>query len=57
MRRLETVKRLLVLGKTLVEAAVESGFSDQSYMTRHFKRAFGMTPGMWRQLTATNGLS
>ncbi|MBG6176128.1 AraC-like DNA-binding protein [Labrenzia sp. EL_208] len=57
MRRLETVKRLLVLGKTLVEAAVESGFSDQSHMTRHFKRAFGMTPGMWRQLTATNGLS
>jgi AraC-like DNA-binding protein len=55
MRRLETVKRLLILGKSLVDAAVESGFADQSHMTRHFKRTFGMTPGAWRQLTAVEG--
>lgn len=53
MRRLGHAKQLLVNGKTLADAAHESGFADQSHMNRHFRRAFGMTPGTWRQLTAT----
>ncbi|MEM9635577.1 MAG: AraC family transcriptional regulator [Pseudomonadota bacterium] len=51
MRRLESVKRLLANGASLVDAAVDSGFADQSHMTRHFKRAFGMTPGHWQRLS------
>lgn len=52
MRRLEGVKRLLAKGTSLVDAAAESGFADQSHMHRHFKRAFGMTPGHWQRLSA-----
>ncbi|WP_299471823.1 AraC family transcriptional regulator [uncultured Roseibium sp.] len=52
MRRLESVKGLLAKGTSLVDAAMESGFADQSHMTRQFKRAFGMTPGTWRNLNA-----
>ncbi|MET3493503.1 AraC family transcriptional regulator [Variovorax boronicumulans] len=34
----------LAAGRPLIEAAVASGFYDQSALTRHFKRTFGMTP-------------
>lgn len=50
MRRLDRVKSALALGGSLAEAAAESGFADQSHMTRHFKRAYGMTPSHWRRL-------
>ncbi|WP_298958079.1 AraC family transcriptional regulator [uncultured Roseibium sp.] len=52
MRRLDRVKSKLQKGEKLAEAAVGSGFSDQSHMSRHFKRAFGMSPGQWRRLRA-----
>ena len=55
MRRLEKVKQMLSWNRSLAEAATESGFADQSHMNRHFKRAFGMTPGHWRRLCAANG--
>ena len=54
MRRLGHAKRLLSNGHPLAAAALESGFADQSHMSRHFKRTFGMTPGAWQQLTATD---
>lgn len=54
MRRLEGVKRLLANGVSLVDAAAESGFADQSHMNRHFKRAFGVTPGHWQRLSAAS---
>ncbi|WP_269582792.1 AraC family transcriptional regulator [Roseibium sp. Sym1] len=54
MRRLGRAKAELGAGAPLVEAAVASGFADQSHMTRHFKRAFGMTPGQWRHLSAAS---
>jgi AraC-like DNA-binding protein len=50
MRRLEKAKTELGQGATLADAALASGFADQSHMTRHFKRTYGMTPGHWRQL-------
>ena len=53
MRRLGHAKHLLASGKPLADAAHECGFADQSHMNRHFRRTFGMTPGTWRQLTAT----
>ncbi len=54
MRRLEMVKVLISRGESLAGAAIGSGFSDQSHMARHFKKAFGMTPGHWQKLSAVN---
>ena len=34
---------------TLAEAALRSGFADQSHFTRHFSRLFGVTPGAYRR--------
>lgn len=50
MRRLDMVRRMLLAGTTLAHAAVAAGFADQSHMTRHFARTFGLTPGRWRQI-------
>ncbi|PMQ14979.1 HTH-type transcriptional activator Btr [Janthinobacterium sp. AD80] len=47
MRRLETVRRLLLAGSTLASAAMAAGFADQSHMTRHFLKTYGLTPGRW----------
>lgn len=50
MRKLDIVKSCLVHGKSLIEAAMIAGFFDQSHMTRHFTRAFGITPARWKQM-------
>ena len=50
MRRLDRAKSMIRAGDLLAEAAQASGFSDQSHMTRHFGRAFGMSPGRWQAL-------
>ncbi|SFP50826.1 AraC family transcriptional regulator [Variovorax sp. 770b2] len=42
--RLRAAIAHLTAGRPLIEAAVASGFYDQSALTRHFKRTFGMTP-------------
>ena len=47
MRRLDRVRFLIRHGTPLAEAAVSCGFADQSHLTRHFKNAYGMTPGRW----------
>src|SRR5262249_23048625 len=47
MRRLETARRLMLADTKLAEAAIASGFADQSHMTRQFKRAYGVSPGRW----------
>lgn len=47
MRRLEQVRRLAAAGQPLARAAVWAGFTDQSHMTRHFRRAYGHSPGRW----------
>ena len=51
MRRLERARRLIAADASLAEAAVASGFADQSHMTRQFKQAYGLAPGAWRALT------
>lgn len=38
-------KKLISRGCSIVHAAYETGFADQSHLTRHFKRIYGMTPG------------
>ncbi len=50
MRRLDGVRRMLLAGRSLAYAAVAAGFADQSHMTRHFSKAFGLTPGRWLQV-------
>lgn len=50
LRRLDQVRSALAGGMTLAEAALSSGFSDQSHMTRQFRRAYGVSPGRWRRL-------
>jgi AraC-like DNA-binding protein len=47
MRRLQKARHLIATEMPLAEIAVETGFSDQSHFNRHFKKAFGMTPGQW----------
>ena len=49
MRRLELAKALIRQGFSLAHAAYESGFADQSHMTRRFKAAYGFTPGQYQQ--------
>jgi len=47
MRRLDRVRALIRQGTPLADAALSCGFADQSHMTRHFKRAYGISPGRW----------
>jgi len=43
--RVRKAKELLTTGKfTISEAAFHVGFVDQSHLTRHFKRVFGLSP-------------
>ena len=46
--RLNRAKALLAQGATIGEAAVNSGFFDQSHFTNHFRKVFGYTPGVHR---------
>lgn len=45
--RLRLAKKLIRQGLKLSDVALESGFHDQSHMHRHFKKAFGITPGQY----------
>ena len=52
MRRLARARSLIRRGAPLADAALASGFADQSHMTRQFSKAFGMPPGRWAALLA-----
>lgn len=45
--RLENARKLLLSGRSAADAALESGFSDQSHLTRQFKTRYGLTPGKY----------
>jgi AraC-like DNA-binding protein len=47
--RLEKAKQLITSGSNIVDAALDTGFTDQSHLTRHFKSKFGVTPGAYRR--------
>jgi AraC family transcriptional regulator len=50
--RVRKAKELLATRKlTIAEVAYEVGFVDQSHLTRHFKRAFGITPSAFLSLS------
>ena len=45
--RVGKAKRLLEQGVPPVEAALETGFSDQSHFTNCFSRFIGLAPGIY----------
>jgi AraC-like DNA-binding protein len=47
LRQLDSVRRLVISGSSLADAALAAGFADQSHMSRQFKRAYGLTPARW----------
>ncbi|RMR05292.1 AraC family transcriptional regulator [Pseudomonas savastanoi pv. glycinea] len=49
-RRLAEVRRLLLAGQPLSEAALACGFFDQSHMTRQYSQAFGISPARWLKM-------
>ncbi len=50
MRRLQQAKAMIGAGEPIAEVAAATGFADQSHLTRHFKKAFGMAPGAWNTM-------
>lgn len=46
--RVRLAYKAICEGSTLANAALVTGFADQSHMTRAFARQFGVTPGQWR---------
>ena len=47
--RVNRAQALIANGTTLLDAALTSGFSDQSHLTRAFARYRGFTPGAWQR--------
>jgi len=47
--RVRYAQKRIEEGRPLADVALESGYSSQSHMTRHFKRIIGVTPGQYAQ--------
>ncbi len=47
--RLAKACQLLRAGTSIATAAADSGFFDQSALTRHFRRSLGVTPRQYRE--------
>ncbi|NEQ55828.1 MAG: helix-turn-helix transcriptional regulator, partial [Leptolyngbya sp. SIO3F4] len=45
--RVHQAKRLLASGHSITDAALSTGFADQSHLHRHFKKMVGVTPGQY----------
>jgi AraC-like DNA-binding protein len=46
--RVGRAKELLACGQPIADVAIATGFTDQSHLTRWFKRLWGFTPGQYR---------
>lgn len=53
--RVERAKALLAAGDDIAAVALATGFSDQSHLTRWFKRLWGYTPGHYRNSLQDGG--
>jgi AraC-like DNA-binding protein len=57
LQRVRHAQALLRAGATLASAASESGFCDQSHLSRRFKRLCGMTPGQYQARSTSSSAS
>lgn len=48
--RVRRARCLLARGVPIATVAAQTGFVDQSHLTRHFKRIVGVTPGQYQQM-------
>ena len=48
--RIRHAKQLLLRGHPIVQVAAETGFSDQSHLTRRFRQVVGITPRQCQQV-------
>jgi AraC-like DNA-binding protein len=48
--RIGEAKKLLEQGVPPIEAALRTGFSDQSHFTNYFSRFIGLAPGVYREI-------
>lgn len=46
--RIWRARKLLLSGFPIADVAAQTGFADQSHLTRRFKRIVGVTPGQYR---------
>lgn len=53
--RIGKAKKLLEQGVPPVEAALQTGFSDQSHFTNYFNRFIGLAPGVYREIFLDKG--
>ena len=49
--RMRKAKEFLHKGMPITDTAITVGMSDQSHLTRQFKRIYGITPGNYRQMS------
>ncbi len=45
--RIRQARQLLLAGRPIAAVALDTGFADQSHLTRRFKRIVGVTPGQY----------
>lgn len=45
--RIRRAQELLCEGRSIADVALDTGFTDQSHLNRHFKRVVGVTPGAY----------
>jgi len=53
--RINKAKKLLETGVSPIEAALQSGFTDQSHFTRFFKNFIGLTPKLYQDIFSEDG--
>ncbi len=52
--RINEAKKLLAKGTSPLDAAIRTGFSDQSHFTNYFTSFIGLTPGVYREIFLKN---
>ena len=52
--RINEAKKLLAKGASPLDAAIRTGFSDQSHFTNYFTSFIGLTPGAYREIFLKN---